>query len=242
MRIVLWRSDSDHVCGMVPGLSQEDANEKLTPETMRQHFGDNLPEWFLQPFCDQLNASAANSWGAVRSVSQFHAPHVVLLGDSAHAVTSALGQGCNMALESVRIFGRVLEDSFASESSVSEALAKVPERFTSVREHDARAMQRMEYLHTVLQGLNTGKPIDAITAVHARVAWGSTFLLGVLQWKLMPNKFSTVPIYEKLYDENVPYSDVLAYVNRVGAVAYGVLAVAMSVVSVNIWQVFTAPY
>lgn len=236
MRIVIWRSDSDHVCGMVPG-QQKDA-EQLTAEWMLEHFGENIPDWFRQPFCDQMNASKAHSWGSIRTVSQFHAPNVVLLGDAAHAVTSTLGQGCNMALESVRVFGRVLDSSIESEATVSDALAKVPEQFTELREADARAMQRMEQLHSVLQGVHGESEVDVYTAIHARVAWGSAFMLGLVQWKLMPDKYRTVPIYEKIYDENVPYSDVLAYVTRVGLVAYTVLAVAMSTLTVNVWQVF----
>ena len=237
MRIVLWRSDSDHVCGMVP-VQREDA-EQLTPKWMLEHFGNNVPAWFREPFCDQMNASTANSWGSIRAVSQFHAPNVVLLGDAAHAVTSTLGQGCNMALESVRVFGKVLEDSIESEATLSEALAKVPEQFTELREADARAMQRMEQLHSVLQGVHGESEVDVYTAIHARIAWGSAFMLGLVQSKLMPDKYRTVPIYEKIYDENVPYSDVLAYVNRVGVVAYTVLAVAMSTLTVNVWQVIS---
>ena len=238
MRIVIWRSDSDHVCGMVPGQEKDAA--QLTPEWMLEHFGDNVPDWFRKPFCDQMNASKANSWGSIRTVSQFHAPNMVLLGDAAHAVTSTLGQGCNMALESVRVFGRVLDESIESEATMSEALAKVPQQFTEVREADARAMQRMEQMHSVLHGVHGQSEVDLYTAIHARVAWGSTFMLGLVQWKLMPDKYRTVPIYEKIYDETVPYSDVLAYVNRVGLVAYTVLAVAMSTLTVNVWQIIAA--
>jgi flavin-dependent dehydrogenase len=239
MKIVLWRSDSDHVCGMVPGNRANVLDKKITPEWMREHFGNNLPGWFLQPFCDQMNGGPANSFGAIRSVSQFHAPNLVLLGDAAHAVTSALGQGCNMALESVRVFGKLLDDSVASESTLEKALAKVPQQFTDVRERDARAMQHMELLHNLLQGTKAETKVDVFTAVNARVAWGSAFVLGIVQWKLMPNKYRTVPIYDMIYDENVPYSDVLAYVNRVGALAYGVLAATIAVSASNIWRVLT---
>jgi hypothetical protein len=53
----------------------------------------------------------------------------------------------------------------------------------------------------------------------------------------MPYKYRTVPIYDKIYDENVPYSDVLAYVNRVGVVAYGVLTITISTSVLNVWQI-----
>jgi hypothetical protein len=139
----------------------------------------------------------------------------------------------------VRVFGKLLDDFVASESTVEKALAKVPQQFTDVRERDARAMQHMELLHNLLQGTKAETKVDVFTAVHARVAWGSAFVLGMVQWKLMPNKYRTVPIYDMIYDENVPYSDVLAYVNRVGALAYGVLAAAIAVSASKIWHVLT---
>lgn len=41
--------------------------------------------------------------------SQLHGPHVVLVGEAAHSVTSHDGQGCNAAMESVEVLGQVLD-------------------------------------------------------------------------------------------------------------------------------------
>ena len=40
-----------------------------------------------------------------------HGDRVLLIGDAAHAVSSSTGQGCNVALEDVQIFDRLLDES-----------------------------------------------------------------------------------------------------------------------------------
>ena len=166
-KIALWRNDVGRVSGMVPGQGASRVLEApLTPGLLRDSFHPGtIPEWFLQPFCDQLNVSSNNHYGSIRKVSKFHAPRVVLLGDSAHAVTSSLGQGCNTAMESVRVFGEVLEECLeGSEGGAGKgvaALEKVPEEFTARRQADAHALQRLELLNC----LNVSKPEEEAVKV-----------------------------------------------------------------------------
>lgn len=64
--------------------------------------------------------------------SQLHGPHVVLVGEAAHSVTSHDGQGCNAAMESVEVLGQVLD-------KVGN-LDDVPAAFTSARISEAHAL------------------------------------------------------------------------------------------------------
>jgi len=120
---VFWRSDSDHLCGMVPGaqvrsrrpnpsplqLSTRTAHPQnvlrsLDTAGVRARFGDAIPGWMAAQLGEQLGDQATNGFGSVIKCSQLHAGSaVLLLGDAAHAVTSSFGQGCNMALESVEV-------------------------------------------------------------------------------------------------------------------------------------------
>ena len=225
---MLWRSDSDHVCGMVPGTAAA-LGAELSPQRLGQLFSAALPPWFLQPFCDQFNAQQLSPFGSIRRCSQMHGPAVVLLGDSAHAVTSGLGQGCNMALESVRVFGEVLREA-------EGAVGDVPRRFTAARQRDVRAMQDLELMCMLLEA----RPGEGATTarlserMHAKVALGAAAVIGFAQWKLMPSRFRMIPVFDKLYDEGVPYSDVLGYVNTMGRGAYVVLGVAAFAIGYNL--------
>lgn len=55
--------------------------------------------------CPQEAKAAPN--GASVRCSKLHGPRTVILGDAAHGVTPALGQGCNAALESATVLARV---------------------------------------------------------------------------------------------------------------------------------------
>jgi uncharacterized glyoxalase superfamily protein PhnB len=227
IKLVIWRSDSNHLCGMAPGVDGDCPEDEAF---LQRAFGDSVPEWMRSQISQQLLAQDASSLGSIVSCSAFHtAGGVVLLGDSAHSVTSTLGQGCNMALESVAVFQELLERSVLHGEM---PLADVPEAFTAKRLPDVRAMQRMEELSGIAQGAGDSStpPWDAL---HSKVAFGSAMLLGTLQWKLCPSQFAMIPLYRMLYDEHTPYSHILAYINYTAAGMYVVLAVAMASVAYN---------
>ncbi len=60
-----------------------------------------------QPNLDALQEARASPNGASIRCSKLHGPSTVILGDAAHGVTPALGQGCNAALESAVILSEV---------------------------------------------------------------------------------------------------------------------------------------
>ena len=71
------------------------------------------------------------------SCNRYHqGDNVVIIGDAAHAISPALGQGCNSALEDVVILDRLLDE-------YNEDWAKVLPQFTSRRIPDMVALQEM---------------------------------------------------------------------------------------------------
>lgn len=58
--------------------------------------------------------------GASILCSKLHGPNTVILGDAAHGVTPALGQGCNSALESAVILSEVSSLLLLSEVGLGE--------------------------------------------------------------------------------------------------------------------------
>ena len=227
MKLVLWRSDSNHLCGMVPDVSPDDGESDIAQ--LEPAFGAAVPDWMLSQLKAQLQEQAPAPFGAVITCSDLHTRGgVVLLGDAAHAVTSTLGQGANMALESVGIFHNLLSSKVANGTM---PLAAVPAAFTATRRRDVHAMQRLEELSNVAQGSAPARtPAEAL---HARVAFGSAIIIGTLQWKLMPKQFETLPLYRMLYDEETPYSDILGYMNRTAGGMYVVLFSALASACIN---------
>ena len=69
--------------------------------------------------------------------------------------------------------------------------------------------------------------------LHSKVALGSAFLIGFLQWKLMPNKYTTLPMFDMLYDAKRPYSEVLMYVNQTASAVYALGVSALIAMSIN---------
>jgi hypothetical protein len=235
-KIVLWRSDSNHVCGMVPTESLQSLDAKLTPERLLQTFGSTVPEWLAEPLCEQLNGQASSSFGSIIRCTPMHGPgNVVLIGDAAHAVTSALGQGCNMALEDVRVLGETLEECMEQGPG---SIADVSQQYAAARAADVDALQRLELMAALTYG-GGGKEAGGVSwteLLHARVALGATTLVGVVQWKAMPEQYKTLPLFAKLYDQDTRYSEVLAYVNVIGGAAYVLLSALGGIMAYNLAQ------
>jgi hypothetical protein len=76
-----------------------------------------------------------------------------------------------------------------------------------------------------------------VTEAHSKIAMGSAMLFGMAQWKLMPQVFSTIPMFGMLYDSNYQYRDVLAYVERAATICYCVLLVVALSIGSNLVDV-----
>jgi 2-polyprenyl-6-methoxyphenol hydroxylase-like FAD-dependent oxidoreductase len=204
---------------MVPASDAAALRSPSMVSEMIEAFSNCVPQPILGEIITQLEMQKeVASFGETIACSKLHTSGgIVLLGDAAHTVTSSLGQGCNMALEGVGVLGKLLDDCLLHGGM---PLAAVPKAYCCRRRADVHALQQLELMSMIMrrggQGLRL-KGNEGGHVAHARITLGSAMLLGLAQWKLMPQHFRTVPMYAMLYDPNVPYTHILAYVRRTAA-------------------------
>lgn len=181
---------------------------------VQQHFGDALPPGMIPAVTRELVVAPAAKFGRIISCSKFHGPGaVVLVGDAAHAVTSALGQGCNLALEGVRVLGHLMR---AAITEGDGALADVPAKFTAERAPDVRALQTLERFAVVARaGANARASL--LERLHVGLITAALLLRTALQ-RVLPKAVLGESMFEKLSAASVPYASVLAAVRRSAAV------------------------
>ncbi|WP_299411550.1 NAD(P)/FAD-dependent oxidoreductase [Acaryochloris sp. IP29b_bin.148] len=144
-----------------------------------------LPSHFAQ---DLLSQKAAN--GGITTVCNqlVGSDCIVLLGDAAHSVWPSLGQGCNTALESCRVFANTLAQS---NGNLSVALPT----FSQIRKPDVDAIAQLSEI-----GFGGNKRATS-TLFIAKV------LILMLLHKLLPKWFHKYALLQ-LGDANVPYSKI----------------------------------
>lgn len=79
--------------------------------------------------------------------------------------------------------------------------------------------------------------MPGVSEAHSKVAMGSAMLFGMAQWKLMPDTYSTIPMFGMLYDSQYKYRDVEAYVSRAATACYCVLLVIALSIGSNLVDV-----
>ncbi|MBD2436873.1 NAD(P)/FAD-dependent oxidoreductase [Nostoc sp. FACHB-110] len=116
-------------------------HNQIIPQLATQPAVSNYFQQYFPEIAQILPPSAAEDF-ANRAVSRvltvccnrYHQGNsVLLIGDAAHAVSPALGQGCNSALEDVTIFNQILDD-------YDDNLAVAVEQFTRQRQADGMAV------------------------------------------------------------------------------------------------------
>ncbi len=169
-----------------------------------------LPPQFAQ---DLLSQKAAYG-GITTQCNQFEGGDcVVLLGDAAHSVWPSLGQGCNAALESCRMFAEVLAQT---KGDVSLALPA----YTAARKPDTDAVARLSEI-----GFGGNKRAGNILFI-AKV------VILMLLHKLLPRWFHKYALFQ-LGDADVPYSKIWQQVQHQNQQLRSVLTILMGIVLVG---------
>ncbi|MBF2007290.1 MAG: FAD-dependent monooxygenase [Chlorogloeopsis fritschii C42_A2020_084] len=156
-------------------------------------FNENFPEvGYLMP-TSEAEAFVARTVSRVSTIrcNRFHqGASALLIGDAAHAVSPALGQGCNAALEDVVIFDKILDEN-------SDNLAQAVEQFSVRRLPDAHALVEMsDYAFPLSKRLF----IEFI--LRQRIA--------KILHRLFPQKFLP-SLFEVISEDTNSYSQVLDY-------------------------------
>jgi len=130
---------------ILPEEGEVNYEQIQTEEAVAALFAEKFPDIFPEldqkglpsGFAQDLLAQKAAYGGITTICSRFEGSDgVVLLGDAAHSVWPSLGQGCNVALESCRIFAETLAQA---QGDLTVALPS----YTAMRKPDTDAIARL---------------------------------------------------------------------------------------------------
>ncbi|KAK9808636.1 hypothetical protein WJX72_000965 [[Myrmecia] bisecta] len=222
----LWKAREGTISGIMTG-EEEVPREQM--EAVLDKEWPQLPQGWRSLILDQTDPSVQqlNSFSKIVECRKFHGPRVALVGDAAHAVTSAMGQGCNTALETCR----VLNDTLVRHNDDIDAA--LPE-FSSSRVPDAHALQDLEYLRV----LSMPRRKDAYKTwperLYARMLYATSGIIGLLLFKLLPKYFkSPFFLFARLADPSVRQRDIKRQIQLLSAlVMAGVAALVWALVRV----------
>ncbi|MGF1482224.1 MAG: FAD-dependent oxidoreductase [Cyanophyceae cyanobacterium] len=124
----------------------------------------------------------------IRCSHYHYSDSALLIGDAAHAVSPALGQGCNCALEDVVVLNQLL-------NQYADDLKLVLEQFTTCRLADTHAASELSS-----NTLPLSKPLFIEFIIKERVA--------TVLHRFFPKRFFP-PLFEALYESTVSYAEIL---------------------------------
>lgn len=171
-----------------------------------------LPPQFAQDLLSQKTAQG----GITTQCNRFEGDCVVLLGDAAHSVWPSLGQGCNVALESCRIFAEILAQT---KGDLSLALPA----YTAARKPDTDAVAQLSEI-----GFGGNKRASNILFI-------TKVVILMFLHKLLPRWFQKYALFQ-LGDADVPYSKIWQQAQGQNSQLRLVLTMVMGIIPV-IWLV-----
>mmetsp|Transcript_6006 Transcript_6006/g.18093 ORF Transcript_6006/g.18093 Transcript_6006/m.18093 type:complete len:445 (+) Transcript_6006:171-1505(+) len=187
MLIALPNLDGSFTCTL---FHRQDAFDAIKTDVdvmklFRESFPDTIP--MIPDLCSQYFSNPTPPLLTVRCNPYHYKDSALLIGDAAHAIVPFYGQGCNLALEDVRVLWELL-DHYDGDFGVI-----LPE-FTRRRKRNADAIAQLA--------------IDNYTEMASKTA-STAFLvkrrLGLLLNRLAPKSF--VPLYTMISFTNTPYAD-----------------------------------
>jgi 2-polyprenyl-6-methoxyphenol hydroxylase-like FAD-dependent oxidoreductase len=123
-----------------PDAGEHAALVTMPPSTLRERMLDRSRGWSapVQDFIASTETWLRTPIHDVPGLPTWHRGRVLLLGDAAHAMSPAAGQGASLALEDAMLFGRLAADPSAP---IEDAMA----RFESLRRARAEKMVAQGY-------------------------------------------------------------------------------------------------
>ncbi|MEA5593319.1 NAD(P)/FAD-dependent oxidoreductase [Rivularia sp. UHCC 0363] len=156
------------------------------------YFQQNCPQLKELMSTAEIEAFVNNPISRVTTVrcNRYHqGENALLIGDAAHAVSPALGQGCNSALEDVLILNNLLDE-------YSDNWAEAIQQFTIRRKADADALVELsKYSSPLSPRLST--------------EFGIRQSINKALHRFFPQHFSP-PLFESLSQPSVRYSEILS--------------------------------
>jgi kynurenine 3-monooxygenase len=165
--------------------------DRTTPQSLLQFFQERFAEVGQMMSIDEAATILEHPVARVLTVrcNRYHyGDSVLIIGDAAHAVSPALGQGCNSALEDVVLLDKLLQE-------YGDDIGQAIGQFTQQRITDAHALTEIS---------NYAFP----TTSNLFFEFVLREQFAKVMHQLFPKMFSP-PLSELVFDSTIPYSQIL---------------------------------
>ncbi|MBD2169370.1 FAD-dependent monooxygenase [Calothrix membranacea FACHB-236] len=190
--IMLLNQPDGSISGVIHFPHEKNQIAGLTTiEKVLQFFRQNFPEvaqLISESEAEALLKRPISQVITIRCNRYHYGDSVMLIGDAAHAVTPALGQGCNSALEDVFVFDNLLDE-------YADNLAAAIENFSIRRQPDAHALAELSE-----NALPASKGLFFEFILRQR--------LSQILHQLFPQRFLP-SLFEAVFDTTVTYGEIL---------------------------------